>query len=653
MWGDTTQSVRSVSGNQAVCRDLQTDGVPQLLSGLSFAEWWESPSGLWLPSSLRDSVFPDDAPPFAGLLIAQRQEELEGYAAFATPKEIGWPSMTLSELATAISQMPREIVLAACSGLQARLWAIQTDPEGHLALAREVFGTKGAGRRLAAYLQNGPGRRVTFSQQGVTLLQWIAIFHGGVGLKPELDRDHQATLGHCLLAVADHIDGDVLPTTRGSSDAWLTYLTQNFVFNAKPELGNSIARTWCIFGRLAQELGENDVPTYAPFADWLEQDYKLTLAQQLTLSFAIHAHLGVAQDRDGRHRTVIGRDFLDDLYRRMGLSDEQRESADALLAAPIEWFRERIEGRDAARASWNLVPFMQRPFLRLESGRLLLLSPRALEAWMVDGPYYRGLDAAIKRGRILDFTAYVGHLTERYALELVKSVHPEPRVPVAGQVYGDKTYGPGLHSSDLTITYPHEAVVIEVSSPRFTIESRCEGDTEAMRKDLYEIIGKRVKQLDRSIEGMKPAGPRREPPLTYPRIEGRKVARFWPLVVTAVPLRWTPVLADYLDEAAPDCLVRDDVEELDVLDLEELEGLAAVVERSGTRFADLLARKRDEAGPHAEVPRWLMKQRDLPNVSRPEYLNDALDEALDLVTELLGFDVEAVREQARERRLAS
>lgn len=89
------------------------------------------------------------------------------------------------------------------------------------------------------------------------------------------------------------------------------------------------------------------------------------------------------------------------------------------------------------------------------------------------------------------------------------------------------------------------------------------------------------------------------------------------------------------------------------MSLEGLEGLVAVAERSRTRFADLLARKRDEAGPYAEVPRWLVKQRDLPNVARSKYVDDALDEALDLVTELLGFDLESVREKTREDRLAS
>ena len=105
-----------------------------------------------------------------------------------------------------------------------------------------------------------------------------------------------------------------------------------------------------------------------------------------------------------------------------------------------------------------------------------------------------------RRGAVGAYTTRIGKLTERYVLQLVESAHQEPRLPGAGKVHGDKKFANGIDSSDISITYPNEAVLMEVASHRLTVESKRDGDQQALERDLTEMVARRPKQLRRSIE---------------------------------------------------------------------------------------------------------------------------------------------------------
>jgi hypothetical protein len=635
----------------------QNLSMTELFSGLTAPDWWRSPAGLWLPGSVQGQ--PGGGPRERGgprrqhLLVAHREEVLPGIAAFATPEVVGQPELGLPEIQHLIRKLPREDWLNVISLLQARLWAIQANAEKHFDLAAEIFEGTPAWRGIERFLKNGAGARVAFSEQGLTLLQWMVVVNGVDEPSRELTTEELGTLRMGLLAIAGHIDVQAERTASGEPENWLYYLTQNFAFNSKPIVGNAIGRTWQIYGRLARELGPDTVPNHAPIDEWFAEDYKLTLEQQLALGFGLHAHLKIAEAEEtgGRHKTVVGQEMLDDLYGRLELSEEQRRQAGDLISAPFSWFQDQVGGKTVGRASWDQVPMMQRPLLRLDDQRYLLLSPRGLESWFSDGVYYRGLDCARRRGKraVSDYTAYIGHLTETYALQMARSVHREPRLPHAGKVYGDKNFGDGAHSSDIAIAYPNELALVEISSRRLTLESRCDGDPDALRFDLQEMAGRRVGQLDRSINAIKPRGRAEQPTLRYPAVEPGHLARIWPLIVTAIPLTWSPQLEKFLADENPGALERDDVEALDILALEDLEALLAAVEQTGRRLVDLLKAKQAAAGEHADVRRWLSSDRRAPNFARPRYLSAAFEEACDAIQEALGFgpgESEPLRESA-------
>ena len=613
--------------------------MPELFSGLVVPKWWISGAGLILPSSVRD-LHVRESPAgrgmrFAGLLKAERRRPLSNVAAYATPKAMHIASPSLDEFLTTLTSVPVGMLLPVVCELQALLHDIETDPENQLALAAGLFGGTPAFKPLERFVRTLPGERVIFCEQAFTLLQLLTILASEEELTGLSQDEYMARIRSSIFFVSGYLE-PAGPEPAEDRTGWLRHLTQLFEYNGKPVFSNSMARTWTIFGRLHPD--SPDISPDVPLDRWLREDYGLGLEQQMSLGFALFAHLGTEGDGDEQFASSLAQDALAGIFGRMDLSEEECEAAEAMISAPPSWFRAEVEGQTLDQLSWNRVPFMQRPFIRLQSGQYFLQSPRALLAWIADGVHYRCLDAARRRDAVGAYTARIGKLTERYVLELVASAHREPRLPGAGKVHGDKKFANGIDSSDITITYPNEVVLMEVASHRLTVESKRDGDQRALEQDLTEMVGRRPKQLRRSIDAMKPIRAGYAATLRFQHLEPARIARFWPMIITATPIHWSPVLEEFLAPSLAELDGRIDVEALDVMAVEDLEALVAITEQTGRPLADLLSAKQETAGAHADVRTWISRDRRVPNIARPGCLDDALDEAMNVATRLLGFE---------------
>lgn len=612
--------------------------MPELFSGLTVPKWWKSDTGLILPSSVRDLHVQEPAgrtTRFDGLLTAERHRPLGNVGVYATPEAMNIAQLSFAEFKTTIAEVPLGMILPVVCHLQAVLHENGMDPRVQLGLASGLFNGTPAFPPLARFIDSVHGERVAFCEQALTLLQHLTILNCEEELKGLTQDEYAARIRGGIFFAPGFLEPRGAGDTQNRED-WLGHLTQLFDYNGSPVFGNAMGRTWAIFGRLHREA--SDIRPAVPLDDWLREDYGLGLEQQMSLGFALYAHLVTTDEQEGEFNHVLTSESLGGIFGSLGLSEEERVAAEALIAAPPSWFREQVEDQSVEQLSWNRVPFMRRPFVRLPSGQYLLQSPRALMSWIADGIHYRCLDAAIEREAVSAYTARLGKLTERYTLQLVASAHKEPRLPGAGKVFGDKKFGRGIDSSDVTVTYPNEVILMEVASHRLTVESRCNGDQEALEYDLKEMVGRRPKQLRRSIDAMKPTSPGYAATLRFDRLDSGRIARFWPLIVTMTPIHWSPLLEEFLAPRLAELDGRNDVEALDVLAVEDLEALIAITEQTGRRLADLLAAKQETMGAHADVRTWISRDRLVPNIARPSYLDDALNEVMDVATRLLGFE---------------
>src|SRR5207248_2977295 len=141
---------------------------------------------------------------------------------------------------------------------------------------------------------------------------------------------------------------------------------------------------------------------------------------------------------------------------------------------------------------WEIRPFMQRPFLRLENGGLLLLSPRAIASWLTDGFHYRLLDAAQRRNTdrrrktSRAFTAFAGELFETYCLELARGAYRGERPIGGGRVYGEQPYGQknDAKTSDVAIHLGTDLVLFEMSVSRPRADQLVLADPTGVTSDL-------------------------------------------------------------------------------------------------------------------------------------------------------------------------
>jgi len=214
-----------------------------------------------------------------------------------------------------------------------------------------------------------------------------------------------------------------------------------------------------------------------------------------------------------------------------------------------------------------------------------------MNSWIGDGFFHRALASAHRRDpshrrdqsdRLLRF---YGALVERYALQTLQQVHPEPRPPGSGRVSGDRPYGPGngKRTPDICVDCGPDLVLIEVTSGRFTLPTLVEGDPEKGAEDLTRLLWQKLDQLGRRIDDLL-AGD-----WSPPDVDLNSVERIWPVVVTADMLQ-NDLLWQEIRARMPEGLTRARVQHLTLLDLPDLEQLAALVER-GFGLSDLLARK--------------------------------------------------------------
>ncbi len=201
-------------------------------------------------------------------------------------------------------------------------------------------------------------------------------------------------------------------------------MTQNLLFNSTANFGSGLARTWRLFGELTvDERRQWNTPL--DFHAVLEE-VGLTIQEQLALAFGLYAVMGGENDND-----LIA--ILPDAWRNVCNRVAPDRSPDDLIrhvAATPDQMRAELTGDAAMRFDpelrWASVPFIERPFLRLEDDRILLVSPRGIERWPVDGVHYRLLRAAIKldpRTGAQHLTSFAGELAEATTVEMVEHAH--------------------------------------------------------------------------------------------------------------------------------------------------------------------------------------------------------------------------------------
>lgn len=604
-------------------------------------------SGLWVaqnespdpPHALGLVIAQGPPPPGPTLALPFQPVVRDGMMAYVTESELGLRTLGHTGVIEILSVLPSELTFMNLALILKRVARNRQDAAAHLDLARAIYEDAPVMEALGRFC--AVEGHVIFSEQGLTALMAQAVIH----CRPdshEFTPDEWQGFKRVLLGAAGLLHDDIEDGGYDQSqpDEWLVYITQNLLFNATTNFGSGLGRTWRLLGELAVDE-RRDWTTPMDFAAVVEAT-GLSIKQQLALAFGLYSVMGMDND-------VIA--ILPEGWRSVCERVAPGESPDDVIshvaATPAEMrgdLTSDVAKRFDPELRWASVPFMERPFLRLEDGRILLLSPRGIESWPIDGVYYRLLRAAINldpKTGAQHLTAFAGQLTEVATVEMVEDAYERAaaRHVGVGRVQRAQPLSGGGESTDIFVLENGDVVLIEVSSSRITAQTRLTGSLDALRRDLEKVLVKRVKQLDRTVNALLND--------EFSDIPAKHVKRVFPLIASVEPMRWTPMLHAYLLREVPGLLRQPGVQHLQFLDLDDLEALMGVLGPSS--LAQLMDRKIREGGIDADVQQWFHDSPLAPQPARPAISVERMDRLFEEMVTHLGFEAGTLDRWKAER----
>ncbi len=609
--------------------------------------WSKRPSGLIVPTEINRPVLSGDEAEALGsnrgspllMIVGRRPSSFEQMRVFIDEEAVGLVRSTPAEVETLAGQLSFETPMIGLAQLAAAVFHIRGDTAAQVALAETIFGSRAIVAGIQKMAREVGEHLEVFPEQHITSLQRLLVLHARDG---DVGPREQEIFDRALVGVAAFSAEENLGPVDGVEERarWLAYLIKNGTYNRVEESLGSMIRPQILLGDIAQSETRRADPDHCDVNAWLEEDLGFGLADQFTLAMAVFGVSHAFEDGLGlRERAIIGAEVLPELITRLG--GDQGCGID-LLSAPREWFAGEFSGRpdaSTATAAWDRIPFEMRPLLRLDNGTLLLLSPRAIESWVGDGFYHRALAAARARNEAPRFQRFYGRLVEDYVLALLKDVHPEAAPAGVGRISAEQNYGrkgSEKKSPDIAFDGGTDIALFEVTSGRFTLATVLEGSPEAAMRDLARLLFAKASQLSRRIDDLI-AGE-----WTLPGSDQAHVQRIWPVVVTADVLQ-NEHLWDEMRERLGNVLGQPRVQRLTVLDLADVELLAALVER-GHGLIEVIAGKAEGLYAELDLRRYVDETPGLDISIRASILDRRWREEVHRGITSLGFEGEMPEE---------
>jgi hypothetical protein len=534
-----------------------------------------------------------------------------------------------------VERLPFEHSFVLLARLAAALWHVREDAHAQIELVRGFDMPVLLDRvtELVTQHEARGSRLVVFAEQYITALQRLLVDHArplDLSYEPT-DWDLRSTVSayFSTATIVSSADADL---QRGEVDAvrWLVYWLKNGLYNARPVMVNELTRARELFAVLAPQM--IDHPEFCPIDEWFLEDYGLTAAEQHSAGFAAYALSSAMQEDVG-----VGDRSLTARPQWRGALEAKAAEANDLLSAPRAWYREQFAelGDDLETVAWERRPLLRRPFLRLEDGQWLLVTPRAIESWLGEGFLHRAMAAAEWRGDALRLRGFLGAVFERYCLDLTRRVYPGERPPGGGRVFGEEGYNRGGRqlTSDVTIDLGPDLVIGEVVARRLTQEMQVFGNRDVLERNLAPMLFNKIAQLGRVATDLL------EGNAALPDVDIEYVERLWPVLITAGDLMQTEILWDRIDSRIPEGLRAAHVQSLTVLDIGDFELLLGLV-AEGHVLPSILARK--SAGPYRrlELSRFVVDELHLqaPLTTRPPVLNERWEALGEEMRAVFAFD---------------
>mgnify|MGYP007016526479 CR=1 FL=1 len=300
---------------------------------------------------------------------------------------------------------------------------------------------------------------------------------------------------HLTGLVSESIGG---PGHQDESVSWVSWELGNWFVNSTEDRLGLFARTaWLLFAEREPNIVGS--PNYIDVEAELTELLGIGPLAYLSLLVGVYSSL-VAPEHPPAHIEIAW-----EQWQKTALTEREFEVSLNRAAIDAEGIAERFAETErlAGGTPLNILPFAEKPLLRLPDGTYICPSIRLLVQHVRDGLYHLLWNTYRDRAGRPDnrFTRFWGELVESYVRVLLKHTIPATG-PMQIVWFGrDAKYDDGQQEAvDVIIEHPQELIFIEVTATALTLQSVCLGEPAATRRDLQNSIVGKAAQLSRCID---------------------------------------------------------------------------------------------------------------------------------------------------------
>lgn len=507
-------------------------------------------------------------------------------AVYLTHTEIFGREYTHDQLKNALSKLSVEDCLMSISKI---LTVLENDGyfnrQVQAGLVKELFEPT-LTSKILKYVQ---GYFVFFELQLLVLAKYSVLYSKREPANDFYGKTLFPVFMRCLLGITDLLleDKETIDEAGLQSEA-----IRSLYFNAHENMLHAIGRVEELFIQLPQKFKKHH--QYLDLNKLFKKATGFSVQDHLILGFSLWAMLTQQTAKSGKFQSeywLIGKEKH---FMSSAVPADQIENLFTEFSIDVPGLFAELKKQDKKGFEYNFKGIKHHPLITFDNKRFFPMSFRFLKEKTTVDIYWILFDY-IKENlgdkELHRYTNFTGILFEKYVNNLLSRVYPDSPVLVKRLIpeFEYKVKKVLYKTTDNIIICPTSLIVLETKISQLKVyRTGILGELSAFREDVQKIIVEGLKQIDRTVQHFKDGH------LTHViGVAPDKIKKFYPVIVSYGDFSIFPTLWKIIEEevAKEPTIDKSLLEDLQVIDIDELETIEALIALTDMTLEELLRNK--------------------------------------------------------------